>query len=142
MTIDLADLDTVAACDQGADIQILHPVTRAPTGAVITVLGSDSAVFKNKVREDANRRRRILAAQNSRGKKEEVRTIEEDEKDNIALLAACTFGWTHDGKPSLLLGGKDVAFSKEAAIEVYTKYPFIFEQVREAITELENFMKK
>ena len=66
---DLADLDTVKACNAGAEIELKHPVTLAPVGIFVTVLGKDSDAFRGFMREvvDANLRQKAI------GKKSKIK---------------------------------------------------------------------
>jgi len=142
--VDLTTLDTARACDKGANIELHNPVTNARLGVFITVLGQDSATFKNKNREFANARLRREHAARQRGKKEEVRTVEDAEDENIALLAECTTGWyteTDKGREAFIVLGEPVTFSKEAAAAAYRKYSWIYDQVSAGVTDLANFLK-
>ncbi len=133
---DLSSLNTVAACDKGADIELRHPVTNAPLGMFITVLGKDSTKFKEISRASLNARLRRDALATRRGKEPEIRTVEDIEKENIDLLVACTTGW------SLTEKGIELVFSPAEAARVYKQYPFIYDQVNEGIGSLENFLAK
>lgn len=141
---DLSSFDSTAACEQGAEIELLHLVSRAPTGIFISVVGSDSVAFKNRSRAAANAQRRHEEALRSRGKKSTPRSVEEIEQENIALVAACVTGWKTvvggKSKPVLVLNGKDIPFSPENVIDILTRFPKIFEQVSDGVTDLENFL--
>lgn len=56
--------------------------------------------------------------------------------DSIRLMAKATVGWDGVG-----IGEDETAFSFENAVRLYTKYPFIREQVDAFITERVNFFK-
>lgn len=142
--IDLSTLDTGRACDKGADIELHHPVTNARLGVFVSVLGQDSSAFRNKNREFANARIRREQYARGRGKKEEVRTVEDAEEENIALLAECTTGWytqTDKGKEPVITLGEPTSFSKDAAVSAYRKYSWIYDQVSAGVTDLSNFLK-
>ena len=142
MTIDLANLDTAAACDKGAEIELYHPVTKAPLNVFFTVLGEDSAVFKNKAREFANARLRREATMRGRGKTAEVRSLEDSEIDNLSILAECTTGWRTGNSPTVTIDGRELPFSKKNAEDFYQRFPKFRDQIQDAITELENFLPK
>lgn len=133
--IDLASLDLTAAADKGFELELLHPATKAPIGTFIGLIGKDSTVFKAHVRATANGRLRKQAFQQRRGKDVDVPTIEKIEADAIELLAACTTGWRN-----LELRGVQLPFSAINAKVIYTEFPWIREQVDEAIGDIENFI--
>jgi hypothetical protein len=62
--------------------------------------------------------------------------VEEIESDGLELLAACTKSWS-----GVVIEGKQVAFSHEAAADLYTRFPWIKEQVDTAIGDRANFIK-
>lgn len=150
--IDLSELDTGAACDAGAEIEILHPKTRAGTGIFITVLGKDSEVFQEHQKHRLNERLRRDANNERRGKPADPPTAEEIEAKAIETLVLCTTGWrteipVKDGKkgevenkPCLLYKGEELAFNVANAKRVYTEILEIRRQVDNAIGDLENFM--
>lgn len=45
-SIDLASLDTQAACEQGAELELLHPATGQPLGVYLTLAGVDSRTHR------------------------------------------------------------------------------------------------
>lgn len=139
--MDLGKLDTTAACDKGAEIELKHPVSNTPLGAFITVLGKDSTLFKEHTRTLINSRIRKEAMAQKRGKDSEIRTMEQIEKENIETLVVCTTGWRTGAEEVLIVNGTKVPFTVANAIQIYTDYPFIYAQVDEAIGELENFMR-
>jgi len=142
----LAGLNTAAACDKGAEIELTHPTLGTPLGVFITVLGKDSEVFKNKSRGLNNAKIRRDAAAAKRGKDPEVRTMEVIEQENLELLAVCSTGWRtvkSEGVvvQALVFNDEEVTFNQENAIKVYSDYSWIFDQVNEGIGFLENFIK-
>lgn len=139
--LDLASLDTVAACDAGAEIELLHPTTDAPLGIFISVLGRDSRVFKDYTRQSINTRLRKEAVNRKRGRDPEVATVEAAEEDSTAALVACTQGWRTGDVKTLLFKGQDLPFSPPNALLVYNALPWIKRQVDEGIGDLANFLK-
>jgi hypothetical protein len=133
--MDLSKLNTTAACDMGATIELRHPVTNVPLGATITILGKDSTVFKQASREATNARIRREAMAARRGKEAEVRTVEDIERENIDLLARCTTGWT-----GIVDNGVEIPFTFEAAKKLYRDYSWVYDQVNEGVGDLENFI--
>lgn len=146
---DLSALDTATPCDAGAEIEILHPVTREPTGILITIYGKDSDVFREITRKTINQRIKQDAMDARRGKPAAIRTLEEIERENVEMFAACTKSWrTRLGDGSyeenqLTLFGEKLACTVPNAIRVYSdpRLRTVYEQVNEGIGELGNFIK-
>lgn len=150
--IDIADLDTATASDEGAEIELLHPITQKPLGLFVTVMGKHSQVFRDHVRERVNSRIRQEAQAERRNKKIPPPTAEDAEKDAVELLTLCTKGWRSQDrnakgeliegseKPTWLMKGEELAFTVPNAIRVYTESLWIREQVDSAIGDLENFI--
>src|SRR5438067_10488572 len=113
--IDLASLDTSAACDKGFEMELEHPVTKAKLGAFITVLGKDSAAFREHVRRSSNDRLRRQFQLQRKGRDNEPPTIELIENEAIELLVACTKDWR-----DIELDGAALPFSDENARKLYT----------------------
>lgn len=134
--LDFSTLDTGAACDKPFKLEFEHPVTKAPLGCGVMVLGKDSAVFKKHVRERANERLRKQAVQSRRGKDADVPTLEVIEDSAIDLLVACTTGVWGD----LLIDKELVTYSPENIRALYTRFSWAREQVDEAVGELANFL--
>ena len=107
------------------ELKLKHPVTGVELDATIKVYGKDSSVFQNAIKQRAK-------AQIARKSKDI--DLESNEKDSIELLADCTQGWS-----GISEGGKELAFSRDMAIFLYTKYKWIREQVDIAIGDRANF---
>ena len=133
--VDLADLDTTAACDKGAEIELRHPVTNEPLGIFVTVLGKDSSAFKEYMRTAINDKLRKEAMAKKRGKDIDPATYEAAESETIDLLIVCTVGWRN-----MVMGGKQLEFNVPNARTVYSTYSWIRKQVDEGISNLENFI--
>jgi hypothetical protein len=133
-TVDLAAIDTVKGANEGFDVRIYHPGTNEDLDITINVLGKDSDEFQKKSREQSKKR----MAKMSKGGFRATSTVpvEEIESDGLELLAACTKSWT-----GVVIEGKAVAFSHEAAVDLYTRFPWIKEQVDTAIGDRANFIK-
>lgn len=133
--LDLSALDTVAACDKGARIELRHPVTSEALGVFITVLGKDSQAFRDHLRTAINERLRKEALAKKRGREPDVMTVEVGEAEAIDLLVVCTVGWegvTYKGQP--------LEFNVPNAKTLYADLPWVRKQIDEAIGDLENFM--
>lgn len=130
------DIDTVAACDAGAEIELLHPTTSEPTGMFVSVVGRDSVLFSSLVAEAADTERRRQFAAQKRGKTAEPKRYAESMADGIAMLAKATTGFRN-----VVLNGSPLEFSEANAVKLYTARPAFKTQIDEAIANLENFIK-
>lgn len=144
-SLDLASLDTSAACDKGAEIELRHPTTNEPLGLFVTVLGKDSQIFRDHVKQDVNARIRREALANKRGKDLPPPTAEEAEDKATELLVVCTLGWRQrvEGdkfKETITFAGEELAFTVANAKRVYESLLWFRRQVDEAIGDLENFI--
>ncbi len=133
-TVDLAAIDTVKGANEGFDVQIYHPGTNEDLGISITVLGKDSDEFQKISRAQSKKRMAKLSKGGFRNTTQIP--IEEIEQDGIELLAACTKGWA-----GVVIDGKPVSFSQAEAVNLYTRFPWIREQVDTAIGDRANFIK-
>lgn len=131
--IDLANIDTVKGANEGFDVQIYHPATNEDLGIVITVIGKDSDEFQKITREQTKRR---MQKATKGGFRNVTIPVEELEEDSLKLLAACTKSWK-----GVVENGKAIECTKENAMAIYEKYPWIREQVDTAIGDRANFIK-
>ncbi len=129
--LDLAELDTTKAANAGFDVSLYHPATNADLGITIRVLGKDSDEFRRI--SNAQNKRRLDRMQRG-GFRVSMPSPEEMEQNAIELLASCTVGWT-----GVVLEKKPLPFSKENAKMLYTRVPWIREQVDAAIGDRANF---
>jgi hypothetical protein len=138
---DLGSLNTSKGSDEGAEIELVHPVTGAPLGVFITVLGKHSEVFREAIRErtNANVRKRALAER--RGKEPELPTAERMEADATELLILCTVSWRTGDKPTITFEGRELEFNVPNAKLIYEQLIWLRTQVDEAIGSLELFIK-
>lgn len=149
-SLDLDSLDTGAACDKGAEIELKHPTTNAPLGIFVTILGKDSQAFREHVKQDVNERIRREALATKRGKDIAPPTAEEAEDKATELLVVCTLGWrqrvdvaegeTEKFKPTITYKGEELAFNVPNAKTIYSNLLWFRRQVDEAIGDLENFI--
>jgi hypothetical protein len=137
MTLDLATLDTVAACDAGAEIELRHPVTKAPLGIYISGKGKDSAAWRAEVHKSVNARIKRRGA---------VSTPEEAEVSNIMSLVAVTISWrskNDDGKTyrnTITFEKKELDCTPENAKLLYTRLIWMRDQFDEGLADLANFL--
>jgi len=143
--VDLSSLNTSKASDKGAEIEILHPTTNKPLGIFITVLGKDSQVFREHMRDSVNASMRKQALAQRRGKVLDPVLAEQVEREAIELLALCTKSWreSEEGgdKPTLTFEGSELECNPKNAITIYTELLFIRRQIDDAVGDLENFIK-
>lgn len=146
--MDLSNLDVRKASNEGATLELEHPTEgfilrepvpeNAPEGTqgealTITLAGTDSDVYRDALKARARQR---LNQQKKKKNKEEQVDFDEAERKGIELLARCTMGWNHISD-----NGKPVPFNTNNAITIYTKYPWIKEQVDTFMADRSNFLK-
>lgn len=133
-SLDLGSIDVVKAANEGVEVQLYHPGTNADLGVVIKVLGRDSTEFR---RLSAEQNRRRMAKMTKGGTfKMGVINPEELENDLINLLAACTISWT-----GVRVDGAELPCSRENAAMLYTRFPWIREQVDATVGDRSVFLK-
>ncbi len=130
--LDLDALDMQQGADAGARMDLLHPATGEPTGAWLTLLGTDSDIYRRAQR--ALQRKRMARAVKSRRM---AIPPEELEAEALDLLVAVTTGWG-----GLNAKGQPLAFSADAARAFYTRHRWAREQAEEFIGERANFLPK
>lgn len=136
--MDLASIDTVKGANAGFDVKIYHPGTNEDIGVNIRVLGKDSDEFQRISRAQKKRRMDKLIKGGFRGANIPLESIEQDAID---LLASLTKGWKQEDKATITLDGEELACTKENAVAVYERFPWIKEQIDAAIGDRANFIK-
>ena len=136
--MDLASLDTVKGANAGFDVKIYHPGTNEDIGVNIRVLGKDSDEFQRISRAQQKRRMDKLTKGGFRGANIPLESIEQDAID---LLASLTKGWKQEDKAPITLDGEELACTKENAVAIYERFPWINEQIDAAIGDRANFIK-
>lgn len=136
--MDLATIDTVKGANAGVDVKIYHPGTNEDIGVNIRVLGKDSDEFQRISRAQQKRRMDKLTKGGFRGANIPLESIEQDAID---LLASLTKGWKQEDKSTITLDGEELACTKENAVAVYERFPWIKEQIDAAIGDRANFIK-
>lgn len=130
---DLSSLDTKANANVGRTLTLKHPVDgsvlmtdeKKPAPMTITLHGLDS---DNYAKHLHLARARILEEQ---GKAPD---LDESNRRNAEGFAAVTIDW------HLWLDGGLVPFSKEKALEMYIRFPWIREQVDVFVSNRKNFI--
>ena len=126
MTFDLATLDFAAKAEEGAVMQVKHPLTGEALGINITLIGTDSKTFR-----DISKSRATASLK----KKTREIDLDQNEADAVELLAKCTKGWSR-----ITESGKEVVFSYENAVQLYTKYLWLREQIDRFMADRSNFL--
>ena len=132
---DLALLDTKAASEHSFPLQLRHPHTDEPLGAVIHIVGDECEAVRDFTRKLMQKTQSRESLARKRGK-DVVPQLEELEEAVVDSAVARTTGWD-----DLWLGGEAVVFSEQKARELYAQYEWIRTQVMDASKDLGNFIK-
>jgi|WetSurMetagenome_2_1015567.scaffolds.fasta_scaffold82299_3 hypothetical protein len=128
--MDLKQLDSVAAANEGRELIIIDPATNKDTDIKIILAGMDSEIYQKLDREASRKRFKMLK------KRQELNlTPEEVEEEQLQLLVSCTLGWS-----GMTEGGKELAFNSSEARRVYQQYPVIKRQVMAFVGSEANFL--
>ncbi len=130
--MDLKNLDSIAGSNEGAELEIVHPRTDEGTGIFLTLYGPDSDVVQRLKRAQVSK---TMSQIRTRGTKKAV-DPEALERDSIEFLARATKGWR-----GVVENGKEIEFSRDAAADLYARFPFIREQADRFIGERAHFMR-
>jgi len=132
----MADLFALIPTDDTISVVVKHPISDEPLlkddnkEMTITVYAPHSAQYKSAIHEQTNKR--IQKA--SKGKRVTF-TAEELESTTLELLAKTTKDW------NIQLGGKSPKFSVAEAVELYSKLPWLKQQVMEVQEDYSAFLK-
>lgn len=149
--VDIGDLDSIDAMNKGVEIELVHPTTGAKLGIFVTVLGQDSDVFRDAIREKEDEGRRRAAMASRTGQDVPVITSEQLEAQATDMLCLCTVGWrseTYDekgeviaDKPVIVFKGEELAFNVPNGRILYSRLLWMRKQVDKAIGTLALFIK-
>lgn len=128
--MDLAQLDSIKGADAGFELRLKNPKTGEPLPMTITLLGADSRVYQDAQRKQ--NRRRLLEAQQSRRM---TLTPDAIEADALELLVAVTQAWSQ-----CTFAGQAKECNPANARWLYTQFPWIREQVDQAVGDRANFL--
>ena len=141
---DLGDIDTVKAANEGVEVELYHPATNEDLGIVITILGRDSDIFQKITRQQNKKRMDRMSKSGFRSGKL-APSPEEVEADGLELLSECTICWVttdeEGARDTIPLEGEELPFSIENVKRVYSRFPWIKEQIDVAIGDRANFIK-
>lgn len=152
---DLGSLSTKAACDAGAAIELVHPITKVGLGQFIHVVGRDSTIFHEHENMLINEARQRKFEADKRGEVLGPTTIEHDEAAAIELLVKCTIGFSckpieRDSADKENAGGKFLRypsnndtydFNEDNVRKLYRDQRWIRMQADRGIADLRNFIK-
>lgn len=127
----LNDLDITKQCEGGFEFEVTDDNTGKGTGVYLTVVGAHAESVQKFTSKKLNERRIFDDMNERRGKKAQVRRIEDDVEFGIELAAIRIIGWR----------GISDEFSPENAIKLCTVNPTIREQILKASEDLANFTK-
>lgn len=128
---DFATRDVAAKAEVGAELEVLDPVTNEPVGAYITLAGADSTIHRKATANVSKRRFNSQKGFRSKGF-----DVEKMEAESIEILAVCTLSWkgvTVDGVP--------LPCSRDNAIKMYTRFPWLREQVEQFIGDRSAYLQ-
>lgn len=126
-------LATVGRHENGAECNILNPITNEPTDFYVKVCGADSKVWR------AAKKKQTNAIITARSNLKDGQTYEDIDIDfdalDIQALVDATLDWR-----GLANKGKEVKFTAEAAKDLYEQAPDVVKQLLYFIGNGENFM--
>lgn len=153
--MDLNNLDTIAPSNAGAEIEILHPVTKASMGVFIKVAGKDSDIVTEYKRETTNAANAKEVVAKRKGKVAEPKSFDETEDQQLDFLSMVTLGWRTVAVPAderkgvpaveggafVLFNGEQLKCTVSNARKLYAALPVVAKQINDAVLDYENFMK-
>lgn len=151
---DLGTLDTIGACNKGAEIELMHPANRNKgVGIFISLLGKDSDVFNEIVENHADAEDAREFKFRRKNKVPEPKPFRQRKTEGVDTSVFCTVGWRTAAKAAtatspateggnyIVLHGEKLLFSHANARKLYIALPWVKEQVDAAIVDYENFIK-
>lgn len=130
--MDLKQLDTKTASNEGRELVIKCPASGEDTDIKITLAGPDSDLFqKMNIKLQRDLRKKLLKNRNFEF------TSEEESQLDYERFARATLGWT-----GMQENGQEVPFSFENAKRIYREYPVIFRQVTAFLGDQANFLPR
>ena len=125
---DFSSRDSARRAEEGAELEVLDPVSGEGVGAFITLAGADSAAYRNA----------LNAASRRRGKTSRGRTFDPDRllAESAEILAACTLDWK-----GVLVDGERLPCSRENAVKLYIRFPWLREQAEAFIADRAAYLR-
>ena len=135
--MDLSELMTAEAHEEGAEVNIISPVTGKASDVFIKVLGPDSKAYR--VESKRNMSKAVAEYRKLKGDAKEldfdVMSGQEIEGE-ISRLIAVTIGWR-----GICDNGEPVPFTKEMCEKLYRSAPHVVIQVSNFLADYTNFTK-
>lgn len=138
---DLSQFDTRVVGEQGAVMEVLHPVTGVPiteddgTPWTITLLGADSETYtKNMYRAADKRIKESLKAGGFRNPVVSRISSEAIDSDDLESLALATKAW------KIRLDGRWVGDSMEERRSIYGRFKWLREQAAAFLNDRSNYL--
>ena len=128
---DFASRDVAAKAEEGAELEVLDPVTGEAVGVYITLAGADSAVHR-KAAVNASKRR----LNSQKGFRNKGFDLEKMQEESIEIFAACTLSWR-----GVQVDGALLPCSRDNAIKMYTRFPWLREQVEQFIGDRSAYLQ-
>ena len=128
---DFASRDVAAKAEIGAELEVLDPVTSEPVGVYITLAGADSAVHRKAVATVSKRR-----MNGQKGFRNKGFDLEKIDAENIEIFATCTLAWK-----GVTVDGVSLPCSRDNAIKMYTRFPWLREQVEQFISDRSEYLQ-
>lgn len=123
------DLNDFMPTSDEVVVELKHPKTEELLGMSVTLYAQHTEQFKDMQYKAIDRN--IAERQN---KKDYVPSARQIDESRVRQLAEITKGW------DLTQDGKKVKFSVEKAVEIYTKLPFVRNQIELALEAAEDFI--
>lgn len=130
--MDVFSLSTSKAANEGVEVQIFHPASKADLGITFKVAGIDSDVHKKAARDAQRKRLNTLA----RGGQMKL-TPEELEAEGLALLVVCVLDWSGVEEK-----GVPLPCTPQNVEKVFEACPWIKDQIDSAIGDRALFLPK
>ena len=128
---DFASRDVAAKAEEGAELEVLDPITNEPVGVYITLAGADSAIHRTATATIAKRR-----LSNPKGFRNRALDPEKFEAEGIEVLAACTLGWR-----GVIVEGAPLPCGRDNAVRLYTRFPWLREQVDQFVSDRSAYLQ-
>jgi hypothetical protein len=126
--MDISLLATAESHGEGAECNILDPVTREPTDVFIKIMGADSKEWRAQKKKQTNA---VLEARSQ----DKAKSIDFDAMDVDALVAV-TLDWR-----GIVSNGEDYPFTKANAKNLYQNAPNVVSQLLVFLADGANFTK-
>lgn len=126
--MELSQLATAEAHEEGAECNITDPLTGEPTDVFIRIMGADSAKWREQKKKQTNA---VIEARAS-GKDF---SVDFDAMD-VAALVAVTIGWR-----GIMSDGEEYEFNAKNAKHLYSNSPSVVGQLLAFLSDGANFTK-